>query len=222
MNPQRRLILVCSLTQAALALTGCASEPPVRQRTYTEKVSTLLLSKDGKQLVILGAAHHYVFDAPPELVALTFSPLKARVEAHIEPFTVARDGTTQGNYSLLLPATLPQEEVGMAVAMGFKQVEGGVWRIDSHLKGTRYLIGNATRDDRIHEKLQQTYTVTVTVDETAGQYAAEKATTPVKIGTEGVLLLYFAVLAPIIIPIVFLSREKRALAVPNAVGGTAP
>ena len=26
-------------------------------------------------LVILGAAHHYVFDAPPELVALTQSPL---------------------------------------------------------------------------------------------------------------------------------------------------
>lgn len=222
MNPLRRLILVSGLTQVALAVSGCASEPPVHQRTYTEKVSTLLLSKDGKQLVILGAAHHYVFDAPPDLVALTQSPLKTRVEARIAPFTVTRDGTTQGDYSLHLPASLTPEEVVMAQAMGFKQVEGGAWQLDSHLRGTRYLVGNATRDDRIHETLQHTYTVTVTVDETTGQRAAEKASTPVKIGAEGVLLVYFAVLAPIIIPIVFLSREKRSLAVPNAIGGTAP
>ena len=34
--------------------------------------------------------------------------------------------------------------------------------------------------------------ITVIADETTGQHIAEKATTPVKIGTEGVLLVYFA------------------------------
>ena len=100
MNPLRRLILVSGLTQVALAVSGCASEPPVHQRTYTEKVSTLLLSKDGKQLVILGAAHHYVFDAPPDLVALTQSPLKTRVEARIAP-VAARDGRVEGGVVLI-------------------------------------------------------------------------------------------------------------------------
>lgn len=222
MNPQRRTLLVCGLAQVTLSLIACASEPAVRQRTYKEQVSTLLLSKDGKQLVILGAAHHYVFDATPDIVALTQSALKSRVEARIEPFTVARDGQTDGAYSLHLPNGLSRAEAQAARDMGFQQLPGGDWQLDNRLHGTRYLVGNATRDDRLHEKLVHTYTVTVIADETAGQHIAEKATTPVKIGAEGVLLVYFAALAPVIIPIVFLSREKRALAVPASIGGTAP
>ena len=114
MNLPRRTLLACGLAQVTVSLIGCASEPAVRQRTYKEQVSTLLLSKDGKQLVILGAAHHYVFDAPTDLVALTQSALRSRVEARIEPFVVSREGQIDGAYSLHLPAGLSRAEAQAA------------------------------------------------------------------------------------------------------------
>ena len=58
-----------------------------------------------------------------------------------------------------------EREAQAARDMGFRPLEGGDWQLDNRLHGTRYLVGNATRDDRIHEKLVHTYTVTVIADE---------------------------------------------------------
>lgn len=209
MNLNRRTLLAAGAGQLVFLMSGCASAPPVIQRTYTEEVSTLLISRDAKQLVIIGEHHHYVFDAPIDLIKITDSPLKAKVTATVNPFHVALDGTITGSYRLTLPASLTDFESIGAKELGFKQETDGSWLLDSRLSGKRYVQGNTLRALRTHEKLAQTYTVTVTAEERVGQKEAERLSTPVTVASNGIFLVYFAVLAPVLIPVMFLSYEKR-------------
>lgn len=72
--------------------------------------------------------------------------------------------------------------------------------------------GNTLRSDRVHETLPQTYRVTVVAEETLAQQVAERAVTPVSVTSAGVLLVYFAALAPVLIPVVYPSMEKDPMA----------
>lgn len=211
-DTRRRQGLQAALLWATLGLGACASEPAVKRHTYVESVSTLLLSQDGRQLVVLGMRHHYVFDAPPELVALAAMPLKLWVQARISPFTVASDGTVKGSYVLVLPADLGQTQVSEAQSLGFIRVDGVGWAREGHLSGRRYVGGNTLRSDRVHETLPQTYRVTVVAEETLAQQVAERAVTPVSVTSAGVLLVYLVALAPVLIPVVYLSMEKDPMA----------
>ncbi|MBI2732080.1 MAG: hypothetical protein HYX44_01830 [Aquabacterium sp.] len=103
MNPNRRLIVAWSLLQVTLAGTGCSSTPKLTRQTYTEKVSTVMITQDKKQFVILGERYHYIFAAPEDLVALLGSPLKAKAAARFQPFLVTVDGVTTGDFHLTLP-----------------------------------------------------------------------------------------------------------------------
>lgn len=205
---QRRLGLHAAFLWAVLGLGACAAEPEVKRHTYAESVSVLLLSQDGRQLVVLGERYHYVFDAPPELVALAAMPLKLWVQARIAPFTVASDGTVQGSYVLVLPADLGQTQASEAQSLGFIWVEGVGWAREGRLSGRRYVGGNTLRSDRVHEILPQTYRVTVVAEETLAQQVAERAVTPVSVTSAGILLVYFAALAPVLIPVAYLTMEK--------------
>ena len=81
--------------------------------------------------------------------------------------------------------------------------------MSSALSGRRYLIGNTLRMGRIHETLPQTYTVTVNAQETPGDQVTEELVTPIVMASDGVLLIYYVLLAPIALPIMFMSQEKR-------------
>ena len=50
----------------ALALAGCATPGPGK---YTEKVSSILVTADGKTIVFLGAHYTYIFEAPAQLIS---------------------------------------------------------------------------------------------------------------------------------------------------------
>jgi len=210
MNPKRRVVVAWSLMQLAVLGSGCSSAPKVTRRTYTEKVSTLLMSHDKKRLVILGERYHYVFDAPPDIVALLASPLKARASARIQPFHVDLDGGTAGRYSLLLPDTLSEDEARQAQAMGFaRDPQGAGWQLDNQLEGRRFIQGNTVRAGRTKETLSHQYEVSVEAEETRGEKAAQDLASPIAVTADGMLMVYLAVLVPILIPLYFLAREKR-------------
>lgn len=216
MNPNRRRLVAWSLLQAALAGTGCSSTPKVTRQTYTEKVSTVMITQDKKQFVILGERYHYIFMAPEELVALLGSPLKAKASARFQPFLVTVDGITTGDFHLTLPAGLSDEEASQAKTMDFQRQPDGSWWLDGTLEGKRYIQGHTLRTGRIHAKLSHTYEVSVEAEETAGEKAAQDLASPIASTADGMLMVYFAVLVPILIPLIFLTREKKPTEKPTA------
>jgi hypothetical protein len=216
MNPNRRLIVAWSLMQVTLAGTGCSSTPKITRQTYTEKVSTVMITQDKKQFVILGERYHYIFTAPEDLVALLGSPLKAKAAARFQPFLVTVDGVTTGDFHLTLPAGLNDEEATQAKAMDFVQQADGTWWHDGTLEGKRYIQGHTLRTGRIHANLSHTYEVSVEAEETAGEKAAQDLASPIASTADGMLMVYFAVLVPILIPLIFLTREKKPTEKPTA------
>jgi hypothetical protein len=222
MNPDRRSLLAWSLAPLAASLGACAdsssgsSQPrglnSSRKHLYTEQVANLLISQDKTHLVVLGERYHYVFEAPNDLVRLNEFPLKPRITAKITHFYVAPDDATQGNYSLQLPADLSAAEAQLAQDFGFSSQSDGSWALDNQLKGKRYVVGNTFRAARSQTKLNHAYTVTVEAEESLGQQAVDGMVTPVTIASEGVFLIYFVALAPILIPLIFLTKEKRPAA----------
>jgi len=212
MNPNRRRIVAWSLLQATLAGTGCSSTPKVIRQTYTEKVSTVMITQDKKQFVILGERYHYIFTAPEDLVALLGSPLKAKASARFQPFLVTVDGVTTGDFHLTLPAGLSEAEAEQAKAMDFQRQPDGSWWHDGTLEGKRYIQGHTLRTGRIHANLSHTYEVSVEAEETAGEKAAQDLASPIASTADGMLMIYFAVLVPILIPLIFLTREKKPTA----------
>ncbi len=234
MHPKRRHFLITGLlpllprvpqAPLLLGLAGCASQSPNasdelsaanpaaarKPRIYTEQVASLLISQDRKQLVVLGDQYHYVFEAPADLLRLLESTLKPRLSAAIGPFHVALDGSTQGGYQVFLPPDLSEDEAELAQSLGFAKSasETPGWFLTRPLQGKRYVVGNTFRAARSPHLLNRAYTVTVEALEAPGQKTVEQLATPVAIASDGVLLIYYAALAPLLIPLIFLSKEKR-------------
>lgn len=218
MNANRRTVVTWGALNLVLLASGCSTTPKVMRQRYTEKVSTVMITQDRKQFVVLGEHHHYIFSAPSGLVSLLGSPLQARAEAQFSPFEVELDGAAKGRYHLTLPAQLSEDEAARAKAMAFEQQADGRWQLDGELTGKRYIQNYTLRTGRIHANLSHTYEVSVEAEETAGEQAAQKLASPIAQTADGMLMVYFAVLVPILIPLIFLTREKR----PEAKGTAAP
>jgi hypothetical protein len=208
-NTNRRTVVTWGMLNLALLGSGCSTTPKLIHQRYTEKVSTVMITQDRKQFVVLGEHHHYIFTAPPGLVALLGSPLQAKAGAQFSPFEVSLDGGTSGRYHLSLPASLSDEEAEQAKAMGFEHKADGSWQLDGELTGKRYIQNYTLRTGRIHANLSHTYEVSVEAEETPGEQAAQKLASPIAQTADGMLMVYFAVLVPILIPLIFLTREKH-------------
>ncbi|MDC8783918.1 hypothetical protein [Roseateles koreensis] len=222
---RRRLLIATSAKLSLLGLAGsgmaaltagCAGAPdsatkqPPRQQIYTEKVSSLLLSRDNKNFVFIGRDHHYILDAPPQLVASLASPLHPKIKGFISSLHVDEQAQVTGRYRLTLEGELTMAERDAATALGFvpdtEHVQSLVLAGD--IVGKRYMRGTL-REGRQLEPLNQVYSVEITADQSRADAAAEKMLTPLTVGTDGVLLLYYIVLAPVLVPLAIVTREPR-------------
>jgi hypothetical protein len=201
----------CGLGGAVLG--GCASTPaangaPPKGRHYTETISSVLVSADHQHLVAIGRDHHYVFDAPELLVRALQSPLHGWLSAAFTPFHVDAQGAVTGDVMLRLPrdATAAQQEA--AGALGLQRQADGDWEALVHMHGQRFSSWTYKWPDQTREKLNQRYTVEFTTDEGLKDAVVDKAVTPVRVAADGVNLIYYAALAPIIIPFVFLTKAR--------------
>ena len=205
---RRQLLLAFA---AAGGLAGCATAQPetLVLKTYHETLSSLLLSQDRQHLVVIGEHHHYIFDTPQALVAALESPLHARMEGELGRFTVAADGRTEGDYALTLPADLDDADRAQAVALGFQTdaARPGAWRLSGHVAGQRYLQGTV-KANRIRTTLNHPYTVEIQAEQPHSEQVANALVTPVSTAANGVNLLYYVVLAPILVPFALISRER--------------
>ncbi|MCA6218810.1 hypothetical protein KGA65_19885 [Ideonella sp. B7] len=207
--PPRRREFLFALGAASL-LGACASQPePLTVTTYHETLTSLLLSQDRQHLVVIGEHYHYIFDAPTPLVDALASPLHAQMEGELGRFTVAADGRTQGDYALILPTGLNEAERAQAVALGFQAdlASAGGLRMTGRIAGQRYLQGTV-KAHRVRTSLNHPYTVEIQAEQPRSEQVAHALVTPVSTAANGVTLLYYVVLAPIIVPFALLSRER--------------
>jgi len=193
------------------ALGGCAESASLKApiKPYTETVKALLISRDGKHLVFIGRSYHYVLDAPAQLVASLASPLHQSMDGEISQLHVDAENGISGHYQLSLAGPLDEQQAQAARELGFSPAaDGGPWRASGELKGQRFLQG-AFREGRQLEPLNKSYTVEISVDQSRGSAMADSLATPLTVGSDGILLVYFAVLAPILIPLAIITREPR-------------
>ncbi|GAB7542047.1 hypothetical protein [Cupriavidus sp. 8B] len=191
---------------APFALGGCMTRALYKEITtteteaYTETVSQILISQDGKSIVILGATFHYVLDANPNLMQAISSSLHAKLVASFSEFRVDREGELKGRVTLSLDGAAAEDAQQQATALGFKRSGRGgsddMLSRSYYMEGKRYRAGRFAMSDRA-KQLNQTYTISVNVERAVGGKAALALLTPITVAADGAIFLLAIPLAPI-------------------------
>ncbi len=201
---------------AAIALAGCAGAPadkPVppaasaEPHRYTETISSVLVSGDEKRLAVIGSGHHYIFDAPPVLVRALRSPVHPQLSATFAAFHLDRHGVVSGDWLLTLAPDASPAARQQAKEVGLVEGPDGVLASGGILKGKRYT-GWTYKLRGEQDRLNKSYEVEISTDLTAADVALDDAATPIRVAADGVQLVYWAPLAPVIVPILFLTKAK--------------
>jgi hypothetical protein len=199
------------MTGVAFALAGCATTTPEparpQEQHYTESISSVLVSADDKRIAAIGSNHHYIFTAPEVLVKALRSPVHPQLTATFTTFHIDQRGVVTGDWLLTLALDASPAAKEQARAVGLVPGPDGVLAAGGILKGQRFTGWTYTLRGP-QDKLNKAYTVDITTDANAADAAVDDAATPIRVAADGVQLLYWAPLAPVIVPVLFLSRAK--------------
>jgi len=196
------------MAAAALVLAGCAThDAPVQEHRYTESISSVLVSEDGQRIAAIGSGHHYIFGAPEVLVKALRSPVHPQLTATFSTFHIDPRGTVTGDWLLTLAPDASPAAREAARAVGLAPGADGVYTASGRLKGQRFT-GWTYKLRGPQDKLNQAYVIDITVEASAADVAVDDAATPIRVAADGVQLIYWAPLAPVIVPILFLTRAK--------------
>jgi hypothetical protein len=196
------------MAAVAFGLAGCATHGgPPQEHRYTERFSSVLVSEDGKRLAAIGSNHHYIFAAPEVLVKALRSPVHPQLTATFSTFHIDPRGVVTGDWSLTLAPGASASDREAAKAVGLAPGADGVLTASGRLTGQRYT-GWTYKLGGPQEKLNQSYVIDITTEASPADVAVDDAATPIRVAADGVQLIYWAPLAPIIVPILFLTRAK--------------
>jgi hypothetical protein len=154
------------LQLAALASTGlfwgCANTKRLFEpKRYTEKISSILISADGKKIVAMGPEYHYIFDAPPEVVQTIKSGFHKAIQGSLSSFKVDAEGSISGSFFLRLNNSATESEKQEAFGIGYRQIKTNFpFEIRGTLNGIRYSAGGQNFNSR-SEQLNRTYSVDI-------------------------------------------------------------
>jgi hypothetical protein len=147
---------------AAASLSGCVSTPDAP--TTNETVSAVLVSEDGRKLVVMTPSYHYIFELPATLLTTLKSDFHPYVEATFSRFRVNSKGRVRGSVNLTVAETHP-EAVAAAIAAGFVGNSRGAM-FKTTLLGERYKAGNIQPTQQY--QLNKSYVIAVEGNGDAG------------------------------------------------------
>ena len=188
----RRSILLCAGAVGIGALGARASGTPASERpqSYTEDVSSVLITKDGTQIIFLSNQYTYIFDAPQPLTRSLTSSFREMLQADISRFNVKKDQSISGNVQLRLNKDVPDEQQAAAEGMGFKRIrspDGSSYcEYQGALQGKRF--GKTNTGSADLQKLAHDYHVSV-FDEGAEDRTRSTSPSPIRLAVGGVLLI---------------------------------
>lgn len=193
-NLRRKLILVGGIAAIPMS-SGCLTAALMSggdRENYIEKVSSVLISADGKTLAIIGKDFHYLFDAPQAIKAVLDPDLRDVVNVSFQTFSVDSAQRITGGYTLNIVKTASAEQKEKAIDAGFKPLPAGNLNFTGTLSGTRYS-ANGIQAESATQKLRQEYTINVSAEKSTGAKAATQAgkllVTPITLAADGVLIL---------------------------------
>lgn len=175
----------------SLSVTGCVThdlrEKIRNDASYTEDVTSVLMSQDGKNLVFIGDDYHYVFDAPVRLSRSLRSSFRKSLFAKFKGFRVDKNNHISGDIIINLDESASQQDKDKAIELGYDNRSVSPILVLS-LQGKRYKsAGVAT--NRAEYKLNYNYKVTVLEERSALEKAALTAATPIAVLADGVLVI---------------------------------
>jgi len=143
------------------SMVGCSSttEPSERALPYKETITSVLISSDGKILVVLGQDYHYIFDLPSSLLKTLQGSFHSYVQATISRFTVSANNEVVGSVLLKL-GDAPDEAKTAALQAGFVERNGNT-RLSLQMHGKRYKASQV--EVQAQYLLNQAYVVNVDV-----------------------------------------------------------
>lgn len=198
----RRLFL-CASALPMLGLGGCATEAlyskisKTEYRNYEEPVSQILVSSDGKNIVVLGATYHYIFDTPPKLIEVLDSPLHPKLSAAMHQFDVKPNGDIKGSFYLLMPNDATDDDMHFAQSLGFESRKREAASLPFGLVGKRYSAKGFTMPAAGQVKqFNRPYNVSIREELPIGGKAALALLTPVTVAADGVVVLLGIALVP--------------------------
>jgi hypothetical protein len=121
LNTNHRIFFIIILV--IFAATGCATNAVLDKMndvvTYTEEVSSILISEDGKQLVFIGNNYHYIFDVPEQLLLTLKSSFSKSISAHFGKFRIGNNNI-KGKVGLVLYEPLSEMHREEAISIGYE------------------------------------------------------------------------------------------------------
>lgn len=190
MDKVRRLFIVTGMAGVASGLSGCFTAMLLEEKKgrYNEEISSVLLSRDSKKLVVVGDSYHYIFDAP-DIIALTLvSPFRKAVSAEFHGFTLDGSETIEGDCVLKVQEALSSREKQEVLAAGYQPRPDGVYVYRARLKGKRYLAGEKKLVTEAY-KLNRAYRVSISTVESDAERAGKLLLTPVTVAMDGTLFI---------------------------------
>lgn len=187
MKFNRRKILAMLGVVAPLLLNGCITPQLFENRSYRENVSSVLISADEKNVVVITDKYHYIFSAPDTLVRTLKSSLHKNVAAKINTFHVDENGSTFGRVDLTVDDKSTAQELNEAISYGFTKSGNGAYAI-LQLEGMRYDKNNISPQLE-SQKLRKPYLVIVTEPQTVGEKAVKVLITPITLAADGALVI---------------------------------
>jgi hypothetical protein len=135
------------------------------------------------------------------------SPVHPQLTATFSTFNIDPRGVVSGDWLLTLAPDASPAAKEQARAVGLVPGVDGVYAAAGILKGQRFT-GWTYKLRGAQDKLNEPYTIEITTAASAGDRAVDDAATPIRMAADGVQLIYWAPLAPVIVPILFLTRAK--------------
>lgn len=200
MNATRRTFVLGGATGLVVLMSGCATRALHENHTYTEAVSSVLITQDKKKIVFIGKEFHYIFDAPPALVNSLELPFHEKISGTLSNFHVNSNGMISGSYSLSLAKDASEKEPTDVLVAGFNSQSSGKLSLQGTIHGTRYVAGSFP-SDASYQKLNRTHNITVIAEQSSAEKGAKALLTPITVAADGALVLFAVVLSPLLIPI---------------------
>lgn len=196
---RRRNFTGLALALPWVPLSGCVTTAMHEEHVYAERLLGVLISADRQSLVVVGEKYHYIFSAPPQVLAALDEQLQPGIEAaSFQSFRVTPDHKIQGKLVLQTKRDASPAQVAQARQAGFEQ-RSGRWVAEAPMRGERFTPRPGAPLPL--QKLSQAYEVRVTEAPSGAVRALKAAATPVTVAADGVLVIGAVVLSPILLPL---------------------
>lgn len=193
MEISRRLLLQAGLASAATLLSGCVTQALLSDPSYSEMVSSILFSADGKSIVILGEKHHYILESHDIIKASIGSDIHSALEASFNDFTVDAANHITGSLTLTINKTASDAIKQSAIGLGYTLRKDGSVQYYSTISGMRYS-ANGIAPVLERQKLNKPYEISITEPQGEFEHAAKLLVSPVTIALDGALMIAGAAL----------------------------